>query len=295
MPDLNDPALDPRNYQNQSGITGTMVRIGELYRKHGFTILDLQNPDKIRASDPNKLRALQNDLNAAGFGDQGRMLDPYITQSDEGYREKEASEDAAGLKSEADFSQRVQEEAAKRTDANLQQSLDRIYGQAETTGAEKIRRAFIPQRQRLISEEAALGRLRSPVSIPSIARADEAESNAVNDFLGSIAGQRASGQLDFSKTIEGILAGERRAGEQAQQFGQDLTLRRQTLSQQLSEAQRDRELQRELSSLQNDALNPESSGLDTALGIIGGLGSAAGGTASISKAGGLRKIFKGFY
>lgn len=146
----------------------------------------------------------------------------------------------------SDFNLSVQEEAQKRSGAELAKRLDEIFGKVETAGVERIDRQFIPARRKLVAEEAALGRLRSPISIESVGRLDEQRNMALSQLIGNIASQRASGELDVSKTIEGLLSGERDAERRGREFQQDLGFRKQGLSDQIRLARdklsQDREL-----------------------------------------------------
>jgi len=138
----------------------------------------------------------------------------------------------------------LEKEIASRN-SGLSARLDDLFNRATNTVSGRINREFNDQRGRAIEEEAALGRLRSPVSIPTIARIDENRNRSLSDAFGQLAGQRASGEMDLSKTIEGILAGERRAKEQGNQFNQELGLRRDMLKDQRNQYQDSLGLQRQ--------------------------------------------------
>lgn len=144
-----------------------------------------------------------------------------IGRQDEARKAMEA-EQAMRLKAE-------QEAGAKR-EAELRARFDAIMPHLEAGLAQKINQQFIPARQKLLSEEKALGRLDSPVSIVPLSNLDAQRENAMGAGLGQLAAQRAAGEMDFAKTLENMLAGERRAGEQVTQFNQGLGLQRQGLA-----------------------------------------------------------------
>lgn len=114
----------------------------------------------------------------------------------------------------------------------LQKQLDKIYGTVQTQGENAIDQEFIPSRQKAIAEEAALGRLTSPLSVVPLSRLDQSKQLALGNLYGNIAGQKASGQIDVAKTIDTILNARKDAAQQNQQFLQDLNLRKDTLNQQ---------------------------------------------------------------
>lgn len=110
------------------------------------------------------------------------------------------------------------------TNRALEES-NKIYDQVQTQAIDANRRAFAPLRSRAAEEEAALGRLRSPVSAApesAINQVDVNEGNSLSGIIGNILGQKASNTLDFSKFNETLGAGERRAGEATTQFNQNL-------------------------------------------------------------------------
>lgn len=136
-----------------------------------------------------------------------------------------------------DIEGRVQQEVAKRQQSNVQQVMDRLFGSAREAGRQNILGDSAEKRKKLIAEENALGRLQSPVSIPTLARQDDATAKALALFEGQLAGQQANQQTDIVKFIEDLLGREsqfarsfaqqgsqfdRTLGNQQQQFGQTL-------------------------------------------------------------------------
>lgn len=136
-----------------------------------------------------------------------------------------------------DIEGRVQQEVAKRQQSNVQQVMDRLFGSVREAGRQNILGDSAEKRKKLIAEENALGRLQSPISIPTLARQDDATAKALALFEGQLAGQQASQQTDIVKFIEDLLGREsqfarsfaqqgsqfdRTLGNQQQQFGQTL-------------------------------------------------------------------------
>lgn len=142
------------------------------------------------------------------------------------------------------FIKKVQEEPSQGDLAGqgspLEKQLTSIYDRLEASAPERIARTFAPLRSRAIEEEAALGRLRSPVSAAPgspIQQQDQLQANALSDTIDNILQNRASGSLDVAR----IDQEERRIGQQAEQFGQNLSLQRdalRTTARQQSEANR---------------------------------------------------------
>lgn len=118
-----------------------------------------------------------------------------------------------------------------------------IYDMVQNQAVEANRRAFAPLRTRAAEEEAALGRLRSPVSAApgsNISNIDQQEGNSLSGIIGNILGQKASGTMDLTKFNEQLGAGERRAGEAESQFARNLAANRSQFNQNLN-FQRDRD------------------------------------------------------
>lgn len=181
--------------------------------------------------------------------------------------------------------EQIQAEVNKRTQSDLAKRLDQIYGTAKDVGIQNIEDQFIPARRKAISEEANLGRLRSPASIPILGRLDEAKAKSQGQLFGQLATQRAAGEVDLSKTIENILNNK-------YQFGEDLKLRRDTLGENVRQFNEGQALEREglslaerLGRIQADAKKPGTldylgtafSGLSALGGLAGGLGAFKSG------------------
>lgn len=117
----------------------------------------------------------------------------------------------------------VQQEVAKRTNANLQQQLDDIFGGVTQSTTNQINDQYAQQRGKQVAEEAAMGRLTSPNSIIPLSQTDRSQGLALSDAIGKIQAQKASGQLDVSKAIENILA-NRDINNQDTQYKRDALL-----------------------------------------------------------------------
>lgn len=128
----------------------------------------------------------------------------------------------------------AQKEADARAMA-LSGRLDDLYGKATQGATDVLNNQYANTRRKTAAEEAALGRYRSPIASNTFNRLDQNKGLALSSMLGNIAGQRAAGELDVSKTIENVLNSNR-------QFNQDLGLRRETLSNAINQSNQDRTL-----------------------------------------------------
>lgn len=149
--------------------------------------------------------------------------------------------------------------------------LEEIFGRAEESGGNAIRRQFAPLRQNQISEEAALGRLSSPVSITNLSRVDEQQGNALSDLVGKLAVQKASGLTDFSKTLETILAGEAEGERKSSDLEKTLALDRERLTADVNSSAADRALKKQLgmADIEAKTQKPQRDWLDILQGTTG--------------------------
>ena len=173
----------------------------------------------------------------------------------------------------------------------LEDKLSGIYDQIEAAAPGRIARAFIPQRQRAIEEEAVLGRLRSPVSASPdsiIQQQDKLQGEALADTIGNIMQQRATGSLDIAR----IGQGERQMAQQNEQFGRSLSLDRERLRSDADLKERDfrntqqaNRIAQEIGRLQAQGKKPGALDyLNTVFGGIGSVGTLLGGVGSVKKA-----------
>ena len=140
--------------------------------------------------------------------------------------------------------EQIQAEALKRSEADLNSKLDSIFKAQGDYGTQQIEDKFAPQRSRVASELAASGNLGSGVGQASLQEVDRQKGNAMGQLFAGLGSQRAAGQMDFAKTIESILAGERRAKEAGDQFGQSLQFGRDKLLAGINESNESRGLDR---------------------------------------------------
>ncbi len=123
------------------------------------------------------------------------------------------------------------------------------YDQAATRGIDQFRQALAPQRSNLISEEAALGRLDSPVARASLDRFDAQGNQGISSMLASLAGQQAQGY------------------QGNQQFNQTLGFDRDKLSQQMAQFNAQLGFDREKAAQQQRQFEDQQpSGLDKGFG-----------------------------
>src|SRR3990167_6136416 len=193
------------------------------------------------------------------------------------------------------------QEGIDTREQELRRRLDAIYPELERGLGERIRASFIPQRERLASEEAALGRLRSPASITTMARVDDAERQAMTQGLGQLAANRAQGELGIAGTIESILQAERAGGRQESQFARQLGLQNRQFRSGQEQQDIANQLQRQELSIADQIGRAQAKAnkpgtldyINTGFGglaALGGLGGGAGGLASMGK--GIGSSFK---
>lgn len=136
-------------------------------------------------------------------------------------REAEANRQGA-LSREADISRGV----ADRFRSGLFENLQNLYGGVRDAGVANIDKNYGDRRKKLIAEENALGRLQSPISIPTISGLDDARSSDIANLEGQIAGQQAGQQANIYQTIENLLQGEnqfnKNLSQQESEFGRNL-------------------------------------------------------------------------
>lgn len=231
--------------------------------------------------------------NATGRApDMTQQIQQFDTKRNEIRKNEIGAEIAAGQEKEKrqqEIESIAQNEALRRNEAQLQKTLADIFGKAEQAGVERINEQFIPARQKAIAEEAALGRLTSPVSIVPLSKIDQQKQLAMSQLFGDIAGQKAAGQLDVSKTIESILASEREAARQGKQFEQELGLRREGLAAQTRAGDLDRMIQQQLGQesniLKGKSLDGGRDWLDYFTGVTGGIKNIVGAGSDAYSAG----------
>lgn len=100
----------------------------------------------------------------------------------------------------------------------LDKRLDELYKTLSAFGRERLAQDHQKLRGQAIDEEAALGRLTSPASIPSIANIDTGHLNALANFDANLAGQRANQEVDVLKILEGLKTNREALAENKRQF-----------------------------------------------------------------------------
>ena len=111
-------------------------------------------------------------------------------------------------------------------EAFIREQFEKLLPIVEEAGREKIRQAFIRPKKEFFESEAAIGRLRSPVSAIGQERLAGEEGRALSELLGRSAEARLGGEFDIVKTIESILGEVKGAGQRAREFGEELGLRK---------------------------------------------------------------------
>lgn len=192
------------------------------------------NEFALESPRPFEKQAMENELTRElGFReedlDRKRKADEYA---------KTQADNEAKAKTQAEQDALVQQEVARRTQSNLNDAYNRIYGQMEEAGTNSINRDYGAQRKKQIEEEAALGRLRSPASIVPLSRIDDSRQNALSNFIASLNSQRAEKQYNLASTLEQLLQNRdinnqelgfknKSLGESARQFNDTLNLQQQ--------------------------------------------------------------------
>lgn len=99
---------------------------------------------------------------------------------------------------------------------------NQLFGQYTDQAVNRLNRQTAPQRSRLVSEEAAMGRLDSPASRYSLNRFDEGANNNLTDLLGQLAGQQAGGTIDYTKFAQNLGLARDKENDDRNQFAQML-------------------------------------------------------------------------
>lgn len=127
--------------------------------------------------------------------------------------------------------QQAQDEANNQIRTQMNSQMDKLYGTAADQGTAQIERAYAPQRQRAVAEEAALGRLRSGVSADpnsAMGQVDTNKSNALSSLLGNLAGQRANQTASYESNAANLNFEQNRLSklldQQNQQMGMNYML-----------------------------------------------------------------------
>lgn len=131
--------------------------------------------------------------------------------------------------------------------------LDSIYAPLQNEAVRQVNAQFSPLRSRAVEEEAALGRLRSPVSADAsspIGQVDTNQGNALSSVIGNILSQKATGTLDLTKFNEGLDLSKQQLGQAQNQFNQTLGFNKQTYADQQDLQKKQLDLAKYLGQLQ---------------------------------------------
>jgi hypothetical protein len=213
-------------------------------------------------------------------------VDPYLNEKPEILADPNAAKNAATAEE-----QRI---------LGLNKQLDELYGLGKEKTTQDIEDAYGLQKRNVVNDLAGQGMLTQPTSRLTLNELEASKGKSLSQALASLAGDRARGSLDLSKTIETLLANERGAKEQSRQFGMDYGLRKRATGAAEEEsafnrriAQQQIDLAKKLGQMQANASKPNlfSSALGGAtggatigskFGVPGALiGAGAGGLAGI--------------
>ena len=137
---------------------------------------------------------------------------------------------------------------ATAPDTGLAKRMDDLYAQALGYGERKIDERYIPLKQKMVDEEAALGRLRSPSSIVPLSGLEESRQGEKSDLYAQMAGNRIGNEMGLAQQLADIGSREKIAGNQLGlqkwQTGLSSDLANRTLSEQLNQYNQEQGLKR---------------------------------------------------
>lgn len=107
----------------------------------------------------------------------------------------------------------------------LNDQLDTIYNKSSELARQGNEDIYGKAKRGLADDLAGQGLLTQPTSRYSLDALEGEKNKSLGQTMATLAADRASGGIDLSKTIENLLAGERRAGEQVNQFKQGLSFK----------------------------------------------------------------------
>ena len=142
--------------------------------------------------------------------------------------------------------QQIYQEAQGRA-TGLGANLADLYNQVRQSGLNQINQAAAPNRQKLLNEQAALGRSGSPISSYNTNMFDTGVNNTMGQFIGGLAQNQIGNQMTLSNQLENILQNARGNLQQGHQFGQTLDLENRKFKQDILENQANRELKKQIS------------------------------------------------
>lgn len=161
------------------------------------------------------------------------MVDPYLVAHSDDFS-KAADPNAATIQSEIESRQK-----------GLAERLQQIYGQQREALKGSVEESYGEQKGNIVKDLAGQGMLyNQPGSRGILDRLEAAKGRSLTQGMASLAGTQATGETDIAKTIEGLLANERRAGEESKRFGMEYGLANNKLQQIVDQASQDRALQK---------------------------------------------------
>lgn len=106
--------------------------------------------------------------------------------------------------------------------SSLNDQLNKYYNDAAGYVTSNVNDQYAKQKGTMADELAAQGLLGQGTSRYSLNALEGSKNQALSQGLAGLAGQKAAGQMDISKTIEGILQGQRSLNQNQNQFQQNL-------------------------------------------------------------------------
>lgn len=179
---------------------------------------------------------------------KSQMVDPYIAANGLG-----SGNDPTGVEGRMN---------------DLNSKLEQYYKGAGDYATTNINNEFNRQKTNVANDLAGAGLLSSGVSRYSLNDLEGQRGQANASAQATLASQKAAGQVDLSKTIENILAGQRGLQQGASQFQQNLNFSKNQYQNQLDYQNRSLDLASQLGRLQANAGGGWGAG--AAGGAIGG-------------------------
>ena len=134
----------------------------------------------------------------------------------------------------------------KRLGEDYEKKVGGLYDRVRESLKQDIEESYGEQKGAIARDLAGQGMLyNQPASRGVFDRLEQAKGKSTAQALASISGQQASGSVDVAKTVESLLAGERRAGEESRRFGQNYLLNKRALDESIDELGYQRGLGRE--------------------------------------------------
>lgn len=106
--------------------------------------------------------------------------------------------------------------------SSLNDQLNKYYNDAAGYVTNNVNDQYAKQKTTMADELASQGLLGQGTSRYSLNALEGSKNQALSQGLAGLAGQKAAGQMDISKTIEGILQGQRSLNQNQNQFQQNL-------------------------------------------------------------------------